>query len=116
MPAFLYLQDFGMLVFRAYKVAPYLVGSALTGRNPKDIDIRLMLNGEEFERYVGDIDLINQPYTRWATLCQAFSALGEKVTGLPIDFQFQLEEHHGIIYKGCPRLAISPGARTVKSD
>lgn len=60
---------------------PYLVGSALTTADYRDVDLRLILHDEAYVHLgvalsVGRLNL-------------AISLWGRKVTGLPIDFQIQ---------------------------
>jgi len=89
MPATLYLQRFGDVLFRAFGEYPYHVGSSLTGETWRDVDIRIMLDAEEYKAMgFGDP---KQPHMneRWCAYVMAFSALGREMTGLPIDFQIQ---------------------------
>jgi hypothetical protein len=61
---------------------PYLVGSALTDRDYRDVDVRMMLDDDMFAAMFGN--------PRWLALANA--AMSEwlvQSTGLPIDFQFQ---------------------------
>lgn len=59
---------------------PYLVGSALTRRDPRDIDVRLMLT---------DDDPLMVDRSRVAALSLAVSVYLRHVTDLAVDFQFQ---------------------------
>lgn len=89
MPQGLLLDQFGLVVKDAFGAYPYLVGSALTQKNWRDVDVRVLLSSKEYERWgLGDP---RTPHTnlRWVSLVQAFSALGKQMTGLPIDFQIQ---------------------------
>jgi hypothetical protein len=89
MPAALYLEEFGSQVWSAFGTPPYLVGSALEGKHYRDVDVRLILDDETYEQMgFGDP---NKQFEngKWVSLCMAYSALGERMTGLPIDFQIQ---------------------------
>ncbi len=89
MPQDILLDDFGCKVYEAFGRDPHLVGSALHGKKYRDVDIRLILTDEEYEALnLGDPvrGLFN---SKWRSLCLAYSALGESMTGLPIDFQIQ---------------------------
>jgi hypothetical protein len=84
MPATLYLQEFG-------KIA-YHVGSSLTSETWRDVDVRIMLDAEKYKAWgLGDP---KNPHAncKWVALTMAFSELGRKMTGLPIDFQVQETE------------------------
>lgn len=89
MPAGIYLDHFGVEVYEAFGDFPYLVGSALRTTGWRDVDVRLILADDEYESQFG---VLTRPYClnpRWNAMCLAFSALGERMTGLPIDFQIQ---------------------------
>jgi hypothetical protein len=88
MPAWLWLNEFGDMVFDAFGSYPYLVGSAGEGKQWRDVDVRLILDDEEYKNYFGD-QLYEQENPKWRVLCMAFSELGKRITGLPIDFQIQ---------------------------
>lgn len=96
MPAFLKLHEFGRLVFEAFGRYPVLVGSALTTRAPRDIDVRLILPQSDYLGTIGPVAECGKPFTRWAALCRAFAALGREMTGLPIDFQIQTTAHANV--------------------
>lgn len=88
MPAAMLLDEFGSQVWSAFGKPPYLVGSALQGKQWRDVDVRLILDDEEYARLLGDP---NETSTnpKWVAFCLAFSALGKALTGLPVDFQIQ---------------------------
>lgn len=84
MPAGLYLH-----VWSAFGQCPHLVGSALYGKQWRDVDVRLILPDEDYEAIgLGDPKRAHQS-PMWVSLCLAYSALGKAMTGLPIDFQIQ---------------------------
>jgi hypothetical protein len=88
MPAYRYLQEFGHQVWHAFGHPPYLVGSALHTRDWRDVDVRLMLPDNEYQALFGDVR--HQGLNgKLAAFNMAFSELGHKMTGLPIDFQIQ---------------------------
>jgi hypothetical protein len=89
MPNTLYLGLFGEYVLNAFGEVPYLVGSALSSRTPRDVDVRLILSDEQYEAWgFGDPRHPHQN-PKWEATVLAFSALGTRLTGLPIDFQVQ---------------------------
>ena len=89
MPATLLLDQFGYQVNRAFGTIPFLVGSALFKKDWHDVDIRLILTDDEYEK--SGFGNPRSPHTnaKWVSLCLAYSALGKQMTGLPIDFQIQ---------------------------
>lgn len=89
MPAALLLDEFGSQVWAAFGSPPYLVGSALHGKQWRDVDVRVILTDEEYAHWgLGDPRDTHRN-ARWVSLVLAYSALGKAITGLPIDFQIQ---------------------------
>ena len=89
MPASLWLDEFGHQVWAAFGHPPYLVGSALEGKQWRDVDVRLILPDEEYKCMgLGDPEHSHHN-EKWVSLVLAYSALGKAMTGLPIDFQIQ---------------------------
>ncbi len=89
MPIALLLDEFGSQVWAAFGQPPYLVGSALRSKKWRDVDVRLIIDDEEYaSMQLGDPRGDHQN-AKWVALCLAFSALGKQITGLPIDFQIQ---------------------------
>lgn len=75
------LDDWGVNLRRMFGEVPYLVGSALTTADHRDVDVRLMMDDELVERLARLVNL--------ADLDLCVSLWGQQVTGLPIDFQVQ---------------------------
>jgi hypothetical protein len=90
MPTALYLDEFGAMVSAAFDgETPYHVGSSLTGKSWRDVDVRLILADEDYERLgFGDPAHPHQN-AKWVALVKAFAALAREMTGLPVDFQIQ---------------------------
>lgn len=87
MPAALWLDQFGSIVWEAFGGPPYHVGSSLMSKKWRDVDVRLILSDGEWRR-LG----FGRPGDRNGKLRafeMAFSELGRRMTGLPIDFQIQ---------------------------
>lgn len=109
MPETLLLDEFGYLVYCALGDYPYHVGSSVFSKVWRDVDVRLILEDEEYERMgLGDP---KHPHAngKWAALVLAFSTLGKSMTGLPIDFQIQQQSLANATYSqetGCVRSAL----------
>jgi hypothetical protein len=89
MPASLLLDAFGSQVWSAFGTPPYLVGSALHSKTWRDVDVRVILDDDEYKALgLGEPNDTHRN-GKWVALCLAFSALGKAMTGLPIDFQIQ---------------------------
>ncbi|MCW2767631.1 MAG: hypothetical protein JWO11_3590 [Nocardioides sp.] len=92
MPAGIWLHKFGSVVVDYFGHTPYQVGSSLTGKDWRDIDVRLILPDDEFTARFGEIES-PEVNPKLGAITLAFSALGAHMTGLPIDFQIQTESH-----------------------
>lgn len=84
----------------------FLVGSVMQRRDFRDVDIRVILDDDEFDAVFGTRKAL------WSVFCYAVTAWLRAETGLPIDFQVQRfteanEQHSG---QGYPRSAL--GLRT----
>ena len=62
---------------------PYLVGTAATDQDYRDVDVRVLLDDDEF-----DAIFAARPKL-WDLLCFTVSHYLRDVTGLPVDFQVQ---------------------------
>lgn len=71
---------------------PYLVGSALTSPNWRDIDVRVLLPDRTYD----DLATLIVP----SQLNLVMSLWGQKVTSLPIDFQLQRRKEANEEFKG----------------
>ena len=114
MPADLYLEEFGHQIWNAFGATAYHVGSSVFGKEWRDVDVRLLLEDEEYERMgLGDPEHPHQN-AKWVSLVMAYSALGKHMTGLPIDFQIQQQSYANKTYSqkdGCVRSALGVHAR-----
>jgi hypothetical protein len=74
----------------------YLVGSSLERADWRDVDVRMILSDAEFMVLFPDVDLTAHNWEfdpRWLLMTVSISEHLSKVTGLPIDFQFQPQTH-----------------------
>jgi hypothetical protein len=92
MPQALYLNEFGSLLWSVFGEVPYHVGSSLTKSAWRDVDVRIMLDKEVWEKWGFKEPRSCHQDGKWVGLCMAFSELGKKLTGLPIDFQIQMTD------------------------
>jgi hypothetical protein len=111
------LRKFATIMQNIYGSSVFLCGSALLDFNsdPRDWDIRVIIEDSEFERRYGSVSKWNEPptedglnrvRTRWAADCMKRSKKAWEVTGLHIDFQVQPESHVNEVYKTSPKLKI----------
>ncbi len=82
----------------------YLVGSALEHPGWRDIDVRFIMDDEAFRAEfpgAGPIDHVRWEFDpKWILLTVSISERLSKLTGLPIDFQFQPQSHANARHKG----------------
>jgi hypothetical protein len=87
------LRAWGHEVKLMFGEMPYQVGSSLTRRGWRDVDVRLMLDMEKYDSLLAsgiDIYYLNLSVSLW----------GQRMTGLPIDFQVQDAFSADIDYDG----------------
>src|ERR1044072_8850932 len=88
-PASWAMDEFGFQVLLAFPEALglYQVGTSVTSKVWRDVDLRLILAGEDWDAmgFGGPTDF----NPKWRAICWAFCCLGREMTGLPIDFQIQ---------------------------
>lgn len=77
------LNDACIRIREAFSHPPYLVGSANTSTEYRDVDVRTILSDEEFDELFGS----NEHY--WSLFCMAVSEYLRAATGLPVDYQVQ---------------------------
>lgn len=108
MPAALYLNEFGSHLWHVFGEPPYHVGSSLfEGKEWRDVDVRTILWDAEFDKWFpGMVDGRTHSDGKWVALCMAFSELGRRMTGLPIDFQIQRQTQANKAYKDQPRSSL----------
>ena len=89
MPAMLHLEAFGREINDAFGWYPMLVGSATVSKTWRDVDVRLILPDEDFDRLFPPLKPHQSADGMWGLLCTALSELARLRTGLPVDFQIQ---------------------------
>lgn len=93
----------------------YIVGSCLERADWRDVDVRMILGDEAFEKLFPKAEMNGfwEFDARWCLLTVAISKWLSAQTGLPIDFQFQPMTHANKHHKG-PRHAA--GLHIVKRE
>lgn len=77
----------------------YQVGSSCNQGDFRDIDVRTMLDDDEFDRrFGGDLGR-----ALWAVTCQAVGEQLSQRTGLRVDYQIQRTTEANEKFGGCPR-------------
>lgn len=72
----------------------YLVGSCMTRADYRDVDVRLILDDEEFSRRFPGVNPDDPHRSRfWRLTCASMSLFIERHSGLPVDFQVQQQTY-----------------------
>lgn len=88
-PEFYELNQACRTITEAFGWNLYLVGSCLAKRDHRDVDLRLILADEEFDKMFPGIGSNWSLDARWSLMCSAISLWLAKHSGLRIDFQIQ---------------------------
>lgn len=83
----------------------YHVGSSISKPTYRDVDIRLVMEDEQFDALFGPTRATPANLDRWFLICWSLSEWMQKRTGLPIDFQIQRFSETKQ-YRGQPRNAL----------
>ncbi len=80
----------------------YVVGSCLERPDWRDVDIRMIMDDEDFDKEFPNtrVDGIWEFDAKWLLLTVSISQWLKDQTGLPIDFQFQPQTHANQRHKG----------------
>lgn len=89
-PNCLLLDHWALMLEPVFDETPYLVGSAAVSSTWRDVDVRVIMDDDKFDAWFGTSrSKRNASSKKWSALMTAISLWGQKVTGLPIDFQAQ---------------------------
>lgn len=99
-PHYYNLNQACSLLWRAFpqSVGVYLVGSSLVRRDFRDVDVRMMLPDEEYDRLFKDGSDWTNAF--WSLLCTSISLWLKQQTDLPIDFQIQRMTQANALHDG----------------
>jgi hypothetical protein len=85
----------------------YLVGSALDRPDWRDVDVRCIMGDADFAALFPDAKEHWECDPRWLWMTVSISERLSRLTGLPVDFQFQPQTHANRRFKGGRRDCIS---------
>lgn len=85
---------------------PYLVGSAITTKEYRDVDVRVIVDDTEYERLFPGLTGNPRVHPLWSLLCSAVSLHLAQASGLPVDFQIQSTSIAEAKFGGCRRIAL----------
>lgn len=78
----------------------YLVGSSLERQDWRDVDVRLIMDDEDFATAFPNVEGRNwEQDSKWLLTIASVSTWLSHQTGLPIDFQIQPQTHANEIHK-----------------
>ena len=87
MPEYLLLDSSCHIINEAFNDTCYLVGSCLNTKDFRDVDVRMIMDDDKFERFFGDVHpAVN---ACWSLICMSISLYLKHNTGLRVDFQIQ---------------------------
>lgn len=92
------LEDFGYHIHAIFGDWPYHVGTSVMSSDWNDVDVRLILDDERYERDGYGDPLHAERNQKWTSTCIALSHFGRVLTGLPIDFQIQQQSCANQLY------------------
>lgn len=117
MPAGIWLTKFGTIVSDYFGHECYHVGSSLSTKTWRDVDVRLILPDAEFTAQFGK-GAAAETHPKLAAITLAFAALGQAMTGLPIDFQIQTMSHANARYPDTRSALVEfrPGSTTTEAQ
>jgi hypothetical protein len=107
-PEFYNLNAACLLVTEAFhglSLGTFHVGSSITRRDYRDVDVRVIMPDEEFERMFA-AKRGGWSNALWSLLCVSISAWLKERTGLPVDFQIQSMSEANGDYPGGHRNAL----------
>lgn len=99
------LNEACKVITEAFGSMPMLVGSVMEDPEYRDVDLRTILDDEEFDAIFGDRQFF------WALFCMAVSSHLRSVTGLPVDYQVQRMTEANAKYGGGVRNPFGAKAR-----
>jgi hypothetical protein len=105
-PGYFHLNNAAPILAEAFGTVPFLVGSACTVRDWRDVDVRVMLDDAEYDRLFPGLDGNPRTNALWSLLCASVSDWLGRATGLPVDFQVQRATRAGEHYRGKKRIAL----------
>jgi len=86
-PHFFNLNQACCVIAQAFNGGVFLVGSCLERRDYRDVDVRAILDDEEYDRLFPDCH--QQHNALWSVMCSSISLYLSQHSGLPVDFQIQ---------------------------
>src|SRR6185295_7651429 len=103
-PQYFQLNHACMLLAQAFGHGIYLVGSSMERRDFRDVDVRCMLEDQDFDRLFPPDEMGG---ARWSIMNVVISQWLAAQSDLPVDFQFQSQIKANRDYGGGKRSALS---------
>lgn len=104
-PQFFHLNNACTILNAAFGYHNYLVGSAIERRDFRDVDVRCIMPDEAYARLFPGLTGNPSVNAHWSLVCAAISEWLSHRTGLPIDFQIQMQTEANAEFSG-PRSAL----------
>lgn len=100
-----------LIINRAFEdsLGTYLVGSCLQHADYRDVDVRVIMPDEEYDRLFPGRHRPERTHALWSLMCLTITQYLTVITGLPIDFQIQRQSDANKKFDGpCAPLGIYP--------
>jgi hypothetical protein len=89
-PGFFLLNQACLAVRHAFG-SVFLVGSAIASKDYRDVDVRVIVGDDQFERLFPGLTGNPRLHPLWSLLCSSISVHLSQASGLPVDFQIQAQ-------------------------
>ena len=97
-PEYFILNQLCCILVESFGLCTYLVGSSITSLDFRDVDIRTILDDEEFDKLFKDNTTTHNPF--WSLLCISVSEYLSSKSGLKVDYQIQRRTETNKTYNG----------------
>jgi hypothetical protein len=95
-PDFFLLNQACVAVGLAFDTTPFLVGSAVTSKQRRDIDVRVIVPDDRYKELFPGIGANPRTHPLWSLLCSSTALWLRQASGLPVDFQVQSQSRAAV--------------------
>jgi hypothetical protein len=89
-PGFFLLNQACLVVRHAFG-SVFLVGSAIASKDHRDVDVRVIVDDDQYGRLFPGLTGNPRLHPLWSLLCSSISVHLSQASGLPVDFQIQAQ-------------------------
>lgn len=103
-PGVFLLNQACMVIAAAFDTPAFLVGSAVTTKTRRDVDVRVILPDDRYKELFPGIGANPRTHPLWSLLCSSTALWLAQASGLPVDFQVQSQSRADL--EDGPRVAL----------